>query len=104
MEYLTENEAIRQAMLTEQSEWLEEADKADSFTQIAIAKVIAMAFGKAAAKYKTKETKDRGDIIGTRSWLDELAEAPSLSPQGGGSGGSGGSSEEPDSSSAGTYS
>jgi hypothetical protein len=80
------NRVIRDAMLKEQSEWLEEADKADSFTMIAVAKVIAEAFGKAAAKYKTTKETDFHDhepalnIHGGSgsAWDDEHGVAPAL--------------------------
>lgn len=76
MEFRSEKESIRQAMLDEQSRWLEEADKADSFTQIAIAKVIAEAFGTAAEKYKTKQTKGWGDDFTEKFYESELDERP----------------------------
>lgn len=61
-----ENKIIQTAMLAEQAAWLEEADAADSFTMISIAKVIAEAFEKAAAKYKAPIAQ-RTDEMG---WSD----------------------------------
>jgi hypothetical protein len=87
MEFKSEKQAIREAMLAEQSDWLEQADRADSFTQIAIAKVIAEAFEKAAAKYKDeKKTEGWGDDFSTGFYGadgdDELGVAPALLDEG----------------------
>lgn len=68
---------IRTALLNAQSEWLMEADRAESVTARTIAVVIADAFSQEAGKYKTKETSfydiDKGEPVG--SWLDESAAA-----------------------------
>lgn len=68
---------IRTALLNAQSEWLTEADGADSMTARTIAIVVADAFSQEAEKYKTKETNfhDHGtqisDSRGATSFLDE---------------------------------
>lgn len=73
---------VREAMLKAQSEWLDEADNADSFTMIAVAKVIAEAFGKQAELYKTKESGyDDGVAKGVgNAWADEHGVAREVSP------------------------
>lgn len=79
---------IRTAMLNAQSEWLTEADGADTRTARTIAVVIADAFSQEAEKYKTKETKfydlDGGTLVsGTGSaWDVEHGVAPALPEDG----------------------
>ena len=80
-----ERRLIRDAMLAAQSEWLDEADNATSFTMISVAKLIAEAFSKQAELYKTKETdfNDHGPVLNVHggsgsAWEDEHGIAPTL--------------------------
>ena len=97
-----ESRVIRLAMLAAQSEWLEEAELSTSFAAEAISKLIAEAFEKEAAKYKTKEMNfnDHGSVIssaGTRSaWDDEHGVASPLPEAGEADGGPRHSAEERD--------
>ena len=53
-----ERQVIRDALLGEQSVWLEEAENAETLTQRTIARVIADAFKQSADKFKETKTKE----------------------------------------------
>lgn len=70
-----EKKIIRLAMLEAESDFLTEAEVAETPTLRTLAVVMADAFGKRAERYKTKETSDRDaplwndDEFGTASAL-----------------------------------
>jgi hypothetical protein len=83
MEFISEKEAIRHALLKAESKWQGEVDIAETMTQRTIARVIADAFHQEADEYKTtKETVDHGKYLGSSAWDDELGEAPAFPHEG----------------------
>jgi len=64
IEYRSERQAIRQAMLKAQAEWLGDAEMSGAtMTEKTVARVIADAFGTEANKYKDEVMKEmNGDV------------------------------------------
>jgi len=68
-----EKRIIRTALLDAQSEWLTEADKADSVTGRTIAVVIADAFSQEAEKYKKEKNFNDNGTDSPSDWIDKPA-------------------------------